>query len=358
MSLTLITGIPGAGKTLFAVSRLKKEIEKNMSLSADEQIKIYSDITGLNIEGVELPPIDWRETPPKSLLVYDEAQFHKEFKPSRGVSPYDFIEELTIHRKTGHQIWYITQDPKRLHSNILEMVEQHYHLERPYGAKLATIYQFRGAERSPKSRSAKERAERQLLFNYDKSLFKYYQSSQVEDGIKLRLPKKITAYLLLLLGLIYFIVSTFFFDEDMQETKRKLAGQETSEEVQPLSNNLAPQDISENIQKEIEKTAETEQPIQDFIQPLDEQTQAEIQAINHQSEQQLFQDFQSIEQQPIQLEQQFVSFEQKERERPATVVIMNNECIAQNVYGHYLDLTLEECKQVLDRPLELTYLKN
>ena len=54
---------------------LKKVVEHNATLPVDEQRSIYCDITGLTIEGIEPPPLDWRQTPPKSLLIYDEAQF-------------------------------------------------------------------------------------------------------------------------------------------------------------------------------------------------------------------------------------------------------------------------------------------
>lgn len=210
MSVILITGIPGSGKTLFAVSQLKKAYDKNKALPVDEQRKIYCDITGLTLEGVEPPPMDWRKTPPKSLLIYDEAQFHNEFKPTRGLTQFKQVEDLTIHRKTGHEIWFITQDPRRLHKDILGMVEQHYHLERPYGAKLATIYQYRGHEPYCNRPTVKERAERKRVFRYDKSLFDLYQSSQVDDGIKLRLPNKIIAYCLFIvacLGLFGYLVT-------------------------------------------------------------------------------------------------------------------------------------------------------
>lgn len=212
--LKLITGIPGSGKTLFAVSMLKKVVEHNATLPVDEQRNIYCDITGLTIEGIEPPPLDWRQTPPKSLLIYDEAQFQKPFQAGRGLSPYQYIQELTIHRKTAHEIWYITQDPKRLHGNILDMVEQHFHLDRPYGAKLANIYQFRGAERNPRSRTAIERAERKTLFNYDKRLFDLYQSSEVEDGIKLRLPLKMVLFVLAPFALFGFSAYTWFSDDN------------------------------------------------------------------------------------------------------------------------------------------------
>jgi tRNA uridine 5-carbamoylmethylation protein Kti12 len=50
--LRLITGIPGAGKTLYAVSLLKKAVEENAALPPNEQRKIYSDITGLKIDAI------------------------------------------------------------------------------------------------------------------------------------------------------------------------------------------------------------------------------------------------------------------------------------------------------------------
>lgn len=235
--LKLITGIPGAGKTLYAVSMLKKEVERNASLPAGEQRNIYCDITGLTIEGIEPPPLDWRQTPPKSLIIYDEAQFQKPFQAGRGLSPYEYIQELTIHRKTGHEIWYITQDPKRLHGNILDMVEQHWHLDRPYGAKLASIYQFRGVERTPKSRSAIERAERKTLFNYDKKLFDLYQSSEVEDGIKLRLPPKFFMSIAAILAIVGFSAYMFFGEstQDMLQGKGKNEPVSTAANAEPVA---------------------------------------------------------------------------------------------------------------------------
>lgn len=190
--IKIITGIPGAGKTLWAVTQLKKVVDENNKLPENQRRMIYSDITGLDLEGVITEtPLDWRETPQNSLIVYDEAQFNVPFQATaKSLSEYDYIRDLTIHRKTGHELWYITQDPKRLHSNILEMAESHFHLDRPFGAKYANVYQFRGVERSPKSTSAMARAEVVTKFIYSKKIYKYYESSQVNDGIKLRIPKK------------------------------------------------------------------------------------------------------------------------------------------------------------------------
>lgn len=307
--LKLITGIPGAGKTLFAVSKLKKEVERNASLPADEQRNIYCDITGLTIEGIEPPPLDWRKTPPKSLLIYDEAQFQKPFQAGRGLSPYEYIQELTIHRKTAHEIWYITQDPKRLHGNILDMVEQHFHLDRPYGAKLANIYQFRGAERTPKSRTALERAERKSLFNYDKRLFDLYQSSEVEDGIKLRLPPK------LFLG-VGSVLAIFGFSAYM------FLGESTQNFVQGKADN-EPVAVTESVAVPVPVPA---------VAPT--QQLSELQAVEH---------INYMPTKPI--------FEQV-----ATVVSSNNLCIAKDASGRTLAISSEECMLFAANPYSASYI--
>lgn len=310
--LRLITGIPGAGKTLYAVSLLKKAVEENAALPPSEQRKIYSDITGLKIEGIEPPPLDWRETPPRSLLVYDEAQFHKPFQPTRGLSAFDYIQELTIHRKTGHEIWYITQDPKRLHSNILDMVEQHHHLDRPYGAKLATIFKFRGVERITKSEAAKERAESKTLFNYDKKLFSLYQSSQVDDGIKLRLPPKLIFFVSLPILLMAFAAYMFTTDG----SKKMLTGGDKKYDTS-ISN------VTDNIASAVPAPAVVSSSELPKLSP--------------------------VEHTPYPMPK--VVFEQV-----ATVVSNGNHCIAKDYSGKTLDISSDECLIFADNPYSASYI--
>lgn len=310
--LKLITGIPGSGKTLYAVSMLKKVVEHNAALPADEQRNIYCDITGLTIEGIEPPPLDWRKTPPKSLLIYDEAQFQKPFQAARGLSPYDYIQELTIHRKTAHEIWYITQDPKRLHGNILDMVETHWHLDRPYGAKLANIYQFRGAERNPKSRTAIERAERKTLFNYDKRLFDLYQSSEVEDGIKLRLPPKLFMGIAAIFAIIGFSAYLFF----SESTQAMVKGTAKNEPASTAAN-------AQSVAVPVSVPA---------VAPA--QSVPALSPVEH------------IEHPPTK-----VIFEQV-----AQVVSSDNLCIAKDVAGRTLDISSDECKLFAANPYSASYI--
>lgn len=173
--ITLITGTPGSGKTLYAVTHLLKEIK------AKPDRPIFTDIVGLNIEGIEQPPDDWRDAPKGSLIVYDECQFRDAYQRGRGKTKYDYILQLTTHRHDGYDIWLITQSAKFIHLDVLEVVGRHLHLDRPYGAALANVYEWEAAERNPKSRSAKDSVRSVTLFKYNKNIFKYYSSVDVDD---------------------------------------------------------------------------------------------------------------------------------------------------------------------------------
>lgn len=51
----LITGMPGNGKTLYAVDFIRKQLAKGRA--------VYSDIKGLSLPGVQPAPDDWRTHP-------------------------------------------------------------------------------------------------------------------------------------------------------------------------------------------------------------------------------------------------------------------------------------------------------
>lgn len=314
MSIKLITGIPGSGKTLFAVNELKKAIEENQK--SDEPRNIYCDITGLKISDIPPPPLDWRETPPRSLLIYDEAQFHEEFKPRRGQNPYKQVEELTIHRKTGHEIWFITQDPSRLHNDILAMVEMHYHLERPYGAKLATIYQYRGAERKPSGVSVKGRAESKRLFNYDKRLFDLYESSQVNDGIKFRLPRELTVWIILA-GIVGVYFYTQVTSDGMKKYANMASGNSTKQEPQTTVST---------------QSTQTQEAGQGATTPPDTSQNAD-----------------TVQSRRIYYYQKWLPpdyevIKQDENLQVRGVMKMGNECMAYNAHGDLMTLTKKECE--------------
>ena len=205
--ITLITGTPGSGKTLYAVTNMLKEIQ------AKPERPVYTDIIGLSIDGIEPPPEDWRDTPKGSLIIYDECQFREAYQRARGKTRYDYILQLTTHRHDGYDIWLITQSAKFIHLDVLEVVGRHLHLDRPYGAALANVYEWESAEKNPKSRTAKESVRSKTLFKYNKHIFKYYSSVDVDDKTanhkKFKVPFSQYKWIVVGLGAVVWSVYSF-----------------------------------------------------------------------------------------------------------------------------------------------------
>ena len=203
--IRLYTGRPGTGKTLKAVSDLVAAIEASeKEKDISKKRNFYADINGLKIDGVLPSPDDWRDTPEGSTIIYDEAQLREVFAASRGASKHKLVRDLTIHRHGNRDIWFITQMPRLLHNDVLDVTNEHIHLVRPYGANLASCYFWRQVEKTPDGRTAKDRAENNYIFNYRKDLYKFYNSA-VEHTVKLKLPKKLFimgAALVVIIGLV------------------------------------------------------------------------------------------------------------------------------------------------------------
>lgn len=199
-NLILITGVMGAGKTLKAVSDLVDDIEQNEKRPIEEKRTYYSNITGLKINGIEPIPddFDWRTTPDYSYIVIDEAQLIPRYARNRGKSHIS-VQELTLVRKRGHKIVFLTQAPNRLHQDILDVVQEHYHLDRKYGAKLATCYVWHNeVAKNPMGREAQRKTANKFLFTYPKKCFDYYESAQVaNDGFKVKIPAKTLGFVAL-----------------------------------------------------------------------------------------------------------------------------------------------------------------
>lgn len=315
--MTLITGTPGSGKSLYAVNML---VEKYLKTDR----KIYCDIDGLKIEGIEKSPDDWRTTPEGSLIIYDEAQRREVFdgrKRSRAVD--DIVLEMDKHRHSGHDIIFITQSPTYLKPQILELIGEHYHVHRPYGAPLASIYFWRNAERKPSGRTAQQYTENKFLFRYDKKLFDYYTSA-VEHTHKMRIPPKLIAFMLLPIilafGVWHFasksaqVKSMVGVKEDVvaTDTKEKSFTQQQAEQIAKFDNKEI------NTQVSASSTSAS-------IEPIQQATQA--------------------------------TPEQLELQRVAMIIDSGYHCRAVNRWGDAIKITQGECKELSKQPfLSASYL--
>jgi zona occludens toxin len=190
MPITLITGLPGHGKTLYALARWKDEAVKN------GRPVFHNGIKGLNIPGwQEWKLEEWQQLPAGAIMVVDEAQFSF---PTRGRgAPDPWVEKLTTHRHLGLDFVVITQNPMLLDSYVRRLVDRHFHVVRKFGTHSATIHEFPNGAREnvATSRDGSIRHE----WRYPKAVFELYQSAELHT-VKRRIPARV--WLLLALPVI------------------------------------------------------------------------------------------------------------------------------------------------------------
>lgn len=189
----LVTGVPGAGKTLYALNWVKAFAEK------DGRTVFYSGIAQLTLPwvnvdgGVELEsgervegPQDWHKLPAKSIMVIDECQ--RIFRPrGHGVAVPQCVAELETHRHRGIDLVLITQHPMLMDTNVRRLVGTHFHVVRAFGMHRATVHEFPSTrEQADKNRTDSVRHE----FKYPRESFGWYKSAEVHTH-KRRIPARV-----------------------------------------------------------------------------------------------------------------------------------------------------------------------
>jgi zona occludens toxin (predicted ATPase) len=236
MAITLITGVPGAGKTLLAIKAIYDQVQKNNNpkTKPEDRRPIYTDIEGIDFGGdVDFYDGDWRELPDGSLVVFDEIHRRWPATGRSGMSNDETCSQLDMHRHRGFDFYLITQWPTKLHFEARTNVNHHKHLVRLSGSKSATVYTWQQAQGSPDSRESKDVADTEA-FLYPKHLFKHYKSATIHTH-KLKIPKKLIGYgalLTVVLSLLFYnvtqrdseLLSTVSEPEITQQEKRTEQG--------------------------------------------------------------------------------------------------------------------------------------
>jgi len=179
-SISLLTGVPGNGKTLRAVWYIDKAIK------AKEEV-FFSNLNGLNIDGVnDFPdPTRWEELPAGSILVVDEAQ--RFFRAGTGAVP-DYIKAMETVRHSGIRLILITQSPALVHANIRALVGLHEHLVRQNGKESATVYRRSRVIDNVRSERALA-SEDSEVWMFPKACYAMYKSAEVHT-ITRTIPSK------------------------------------------------------------------------------------------------------------------------------------------------------------------------
>lgn len=181
MPITLITGLPGHGKTLYALARWKDEAAKL------GRPVFHNNINGLNIPGWQPWELDnWQNLPAGAIMIVDEAQFSF---PTRGRgAPDPWVEKLTTHRHLGLDFVVITQNPMLLDSYVRRLVDRHFHVIRKFGTHMVTIHEFTNGtkENVGQSRDGSIRHE----WRFPKEVFELYKSAELHT-VKARIPMRV-----------------------------------------------------------------------------------------------------------------------------------------------------------------------
>jgi hypothetical protein len=213
--LTLITGLPGNGKTLYALQSVVAQAKR------EGREVWYHGINGLKpelgwhvietkiekINGREEAVPQWWLCPAKSIIVIDEAQ-----KAGFGVRPRGQVPEwgqkLETHRHLGLDIVFITQDPSLIDAHDRKLIELHFHVMRTFGMQRAVVHEFRPV-RENVLKSRKGSIEHR--WSYPKQVFDWYTSAEAHTH-KARVPMKVWVFLALpfiILGLSWFAWSKY-----------------------------------------------------------------------------------------------------------------------------------------------------
>jgi zona occludens toxin len=192
MAITLLTSVPGGGKTSFAV--------QNIILKAHNEGKI---IYTCGIPKLKIPTIEltyeqirhWSETRQNdkdlpelvniehnSIIVIDEVQ---KLWPAMGSKKTKDIEDLSEHRHYGLTFFIITQSPKLISRYVLALIDKHLHIRSTWAGR--KLYEWSEYCSNPTAKTNRDLA---VTSNYSlpKNAFSLYHSATAHIKPTKRVP--------------------------------------------------------------------------------------------------------------------------------------------------------------------------
>jgi zona occludens toxin len=217
----LVTGQPGAGKSLYAISTLVKEL---VGGTEGRQI-YYSGIADCMVPGwIQLDdPAQWFTLPKGSIILMDECQ--KLFRLRAAGSPVpEYVAKLETHRHEGYDLILITQHPMLLDTNVRRLIGNHRHVQRRFGMAQATVHEWHELKSEPdKTREGSIRHS----FAYPVEAFKFYKSAEVHTH-KRRIPARLLFFIAIpfLIGSLVWVTASWW--KKQGDLKAKVIAQQAA----------------------------------------------------------------------------------------------------------------------------------
>lgn len=188
--LTLITGTPGAGKSLYAVWEEARKVPGSTVENDGVAVprRLLSNVKGLLLEHVLIGKQEletWHEwAQPGDVILFDEVQ--ECWRPrSMSTKTPACIEALETHRHMGVDIILITQHPMLIDSNIRRLCNRHLHLRR-LSRTVAYVYEWDHCATNP---GQTKTALQGKVWFHPKKAYGLYKSAQLHTKPTARFPR-------------------------------------------------------------------------------------------------------------------------------------------------------------------------
>lgn len=229
----LITGVPGSGKTLYAISTLvSKLLSEKIKDKSGAEIKrrlLVDGVPDLIMEHETLAPmveydgpqvvngvkqewacdgdglLNWsRWCKPGDLILIDEVQRY--WRPrGMGSKPPDMIKMLETHRHFGVDFIIITQNPMLIDQNVRRLVGRHQHVRRLFGMARAIIYDWDSCSMDVN----RTKGATTSTWGYPKKAYELYKSSALHLKQRQKIPLWLAVPVLALIGMIAIAPTAF-----------------------------------------------------------------------------------------------------------------------------------------------------
>jgi len=173
--LTLISGVPGSGKTLWTVNQILNNPDYK-----DRPVYVHN-LDGFDFTARQgLFPLDdpktWNDLPEKSVIIFDEAQYAFPVRPANQAPP-PWVDLFSTHRHKGYDVFMTSQHPTMIDGHIRKIVGRHLHFLRVFGLKSCTIFEWPEYRTDNVDSSARRKMAISKRWQYPKKVFGAYKSA-------------------------------------------------------------------------------------------------------------------------------------------------------------------------------------
>lgn len=200
--LTIVTGQPGNGKTLWILARIEAMRAKEgrpvfySGIDLAEEGPLWSTWQKLGDIAERVEP--WRDPedntlkvrftlPPGAIVVIDEAQRIYRVRPQGSKVP-DHVAALETHRHLGLDLFFLSQHPTLLDMHCRKIAGYHVHVRRPAGLQKTNVYEWESVQSDPLSQVSRKLA-RESVWSFPTEVFGWYKSAEAHTH-KRNLPWK------------------------------------------------------------------------------------------------------------------------------------------------------------------------